>query len=39
MAGRHRVTTTLWEDEGTLCFQVDAKGVCVARRSGEWLIP
>lgn len=32
MAGRHRVTTTLWEDEGTLCFQVDVKGVCVARR-------
>ena len=30
--GRHRVTTTLWEDEGTLCFQVDVKGVCVARR-------
>lgn len=35
MAGRHRVTTTLWEDEGTLCFQVEAKGVCVARRHGE----
>jgi protein SOK2 len=35
MAGRHRVTTTLWEDEGTLCFQVDARGVCVARRHGE----
>lgn len=33
--GRHRVTTTLWEDENTLCFQVDAKGVCVARRHGE----
>lgn len=32
LAGRHRVTTTLWEDEGTLCFQVDVKGVCVARR-------
>ncbi|KAF2747117.1 apses-domain-containing protein [Sporormia fimetaria CBS 119925] len=27
-----RVTATLWEDEGTLCFQVEAKGVCVARR-------
>lgn len=27
-----RVTATLWEDEGSLCFQVDAKGVCVARR-------
>ncbi|WFD30111.1 hypothetical protein MSPP1_001127 [Malassezia sp. CBS 17886] len=32
LASRHRVTTTLWEDEGTLCFQVDVKGVCVARR-------
>ena len=29
-----RVTATLWEDEGTLCFQVEAKGVCVARREG-----
>jgi hypothetical protein len=30
-----RVTTTLWEDEGTLCFQVEARGICVARREGE----
>jgi protein SOK2 len=30
-----RVTATLWEDEGTLCFQVDVKGTCVARREGE----
>jgi hypothetical protein len=29
---RPRVTTTLWEDEGTFCFQVEANGVCVARR-------
>jgi len=27
-----RVTATLWEDEGTMCFLVDVKGVCVARR-------
>lgn len=33
-----RVTATLWEDEGSLCFQVEAKGVCVARREGtRWL--
>jgi enhanced filamentous growth protein 1 len=32
-----RVTTTLWEDEGTLCFQVEAKGICVARREGMFL--
>ena len=32
-----RVTATLWEDEGSLCYQVEAKGVCVARREGELL--
>ena len=30
-----RVTATLWEDEGSLCFQVEAKSVCVARREGK----
>ena len=30
-----RVTATLWEDEGCMCFQVETKGVCVARRDGE----
>ena len=30
-----KVTATLWEDEGSLCFQVEAKGVCVARREGR----
>lgn len=30
-----RVTGTLWEDEGTLCFQVEAKGISVARREGK----
>jgi protein SOK2 len=29
------VTATLWEDEGSLCFQVQAKEVCVARREGN----
>jgi len=37
-----RVTATLWEDEGSLCFQVEAKGVCVARREGwshsQWFV-
>ncbi|KAF2664568.1 apses-domain-containing protein [Microthyrium microscopicum] len=33
-----RVTATLWEDEGTLCFQVEAKGVCVARREDNHMI-
>ncbi len=31
-----RVTATLWEDEGSLCFQVEAKGICVARREGVY---
>ncbi|GMF81596.1 unnamed protein product [Aspergillus oryzae] len=31
-----RVTATLWEDEGSLCYQVEARGVCVARREGEY---
>lgn len=30
-----RVTATLWEDEGSLCYQVESKGVCVARREGK----
>ena len=32
-----RVTATLWEDEGSLCYQVEAKGVCVARREGMFI--
>ena len=33
-----RVTATLWEDEGSLCFQVEARGVCVARREDNHFI-
>lgn len=33
-----RVTATLWEDEGSLCFQVEARGICVARREGKQLL-
>ncbi|TQS36882.1 hypothetical protein Golomagni_02659 [Golovinomyces magnicellulatus] len=33
-----KVTATLWEDEGSLCFQVEAKGVCVARREDNHMI-
>ncbi|KAI8379893.1 hypothetical protein EDC96DRAFT_589071 [Choanephora cucurbitarum] len=35
---RPKVTTNFWEDEGTACFQVDAKGVCVARRQDNDMI-
>ncbi|ORY78645.1 transcription regulator HTH, apses-type DNA-binding domain-containing protein, partial [Protomyces lactucae-debilis] len=33
--GRPRVSTTIWEDEGTLCFQVEALQVTVARREAD----
>ena len=32
-----RVTATLWEDEGSWCFQVEARSVCVSRREGNVL--
>lgn len=35
---RSKLTTTLWEDEGTLCYQVDAKSVCVARRQDNDMV-
>lgn len=34
LVARPKLTTTLWEDEGTICYQVDANGICVARRQG-----
>lgn len=33
-----RVTATLWEDEGSVCFQVEANGICVARREDNAMI-
>ncbi|KAI8885974.1 DNA-binding domain of Mlu1-box binding protein MBP1 [Backusella circina FSU 941] len=35
---RPRLTTNIWEDEGTLCYQIDAKGICVARRQDNDMI-
>ncbi|KAI8384670.1 transcription regulator HTH, apses-type DNA-binding domain-containing protein [Radiomyces spectabilis] len=35
---RPKLTTTLWEDEGTICYQVDANGICVARRQDNDMI-
>lgn len=35
---RPRVSTTLWEDENTLCFQVEARGISVARREDNDMI-
>ena len=33
-----RVTATLWEDEATLCFQIETNGICVARREDNHMI-
>ncbi|KAI8597500.1 transcription regulator HTH, apses-type DNA-binding domain-containing protein [Dissophora ornata] len=35
---RTRLTNTIWEDEHTFCFQVDVKGVCVARRADNNMV-
>ncbi|KAJ2963253.1 hypothetical protein NQZ79_g1676 [Umbelopsis isabellina] len=32
---RPKLSTHLWEDEGTICYQVDARSICVARRQGK----
>lgn len=33
-----KLTGTVWEDEGTVCFQVEVKGICVARREDNCFI-
>jgi len=35
---RPRLTTSVFEEEGSLCFQVDVDGICVARREGQYLL-
>ncbi|KAI9474111.1 MAG: transcription regulator HTH, apses-type DNA-binding domain-containing protein, partial [Benjaminiella poitrasii] len=37
-AQRPKFATSFWEEEGTLCYQVDANGVCVARRQDNDMI-
>jgi hypothetical protein len=34
-AQRPKFATSYWEEENTLCYQVDANGICVARRKGK----
>ena len=29
-----KFSATLWEDEATICYQVEVDGICVARRDG-----
>ncbi|KAI9281038.1 transcription regulator HTH, apses-type DNA-binding domain-containing protein [Sporodiniella umbellata] len=38
LATRPRLTTTLWKDEGTVCYQMDIRGICVARRQDNDMI-
>ncbi|ORZ03019.1 transcription regulator HTH, apses-type DNA-binding domain-containing protein [Syncephalastrum racemosum] len=33
-----KLTTSFWEDEGTVCFQVDARGTSVARRQDNDMV-
>ena len=33
-----KLTGTVWEDEGTVCFQVEVNGICVARREDNCFI-
>ncbi|KAF1807528.1 transcription regulator HTH, apses-type DNA-binding domain-containing protein, partial [Mucor lusitanicus] len=35
---RPKFATSFWEEEGTLCYQVDANSVCVARRQDNDMI-
>ncbi|KAL7323377.1 hypothetical protein PS15p_211293 [Mucor circinelloides] len=37
-AQRPKFATSFWEEEGTLCYQVDANSVCVARRQDNDMI-
>ncbi|KAH6655828.1 transcription regulator HTH, apses-type DNA-binding domain-containing protein, partial [Truncatella angustata] len=33
-----RVMETFWEEEGSVCFHVEARGICVARRKDNNMI-
>ncbi|KAG0171195.1 hypothetical protein DFQ28_004099 [Apophysomyces sp. BC1034] len=35
---RPKFASTFWEEEGTVCFQVDARGVCVTRRQDNDMV-
>ncbi|KAF7729247.1 hypothetical protein EC973_004777 [Apophysomyces ossiformis] len=35
---RPKFASTFWEEEGTVCYQVDARGVCVTRRQDNDMI-
>ncbi|KAI9271417.1 transcription regulator HTH, apses-type DNA-binding domain-containing protein, partial [Sporodiniella umbellata] len=35
---RPRLIATVWDDQNTLCYQVDTQGICVARRQDNDMI-
>ncbi|KAI9271432.1 transcription regulator HTH, apses-type DNA-binding domain-containing protein [Sporodiniella umbellata] len=35
---RPRTSTSVWDDEGTVCYQVDVRGICVTRRQDNDMI-
>ncbi|CDH56580.1 related to ascospore maturation 1 protein [Lichtheimia corymbifera JMRC:FSU:9682] len=35
---RPKLTTSIWEDQNTICYQVDARGICVARRQDNDMV-
>ncbi|KAI8646356.1 hypothetical protein BD408DRAFT_440046 [Parasitella parasitica] len=37
-AQRPRITTSLWDDEETVCYQVDVRSICVARRQDNDMV-
>ncbi|KAI8884796.1 DNA-binding domain of Mlu1-box binding protein MBP1 [Backusella circina FSU 941] len=38
MATRPRLNTILWEDENTMCYQLECRGICVSRRQDNNMI-
>ncbi|KAI9248391.1 transcription regulator HTH, apses-type DNA-binding domain-containing protein [Sporodiniella umbellata] len=37
-APKHKIATSIWDDEGTMCYQVDVRGISVARRQDNDMI-
>ncbi|KAI9313887.1 transcription regulator HTH, apses-type DNA-binding domain-containing protein, partial [Dichotomocladium elegans] len=35
---RPKITQSVWEDQNTFCYQVDARGICVARRQDNDMV-
>lgn len=35
---KHKISTSIWDDENTICYQVDVRGISVARRQDNDMI-